>query len=84
MFPEIDLRAHTMSCADATTQAFDKLAVNDGFIFIADHDPISLRYFFEAERTGQFTWDLLSENDNGAWKVQVSRIAAASSVDAAS
>ena len=36
MFPEIDLRGHEMSCADATTQAFDRLAVKDGFVFVAD------------------------------------------------
>lgn len=46
MFPEIDLREHAMSCADATTQAFDGLAVADGFVFVADHDPIGLRYMF--------------------------------------
>jgi uncharacterized protein (DUF2249 family) len=77
MFPEIDLRDHQMSCADATTQAFEQLAVKDGFVFVADHDPIALRYMFEAERAGQFTWEPLAEDDNGVWRVQVSRIAAA-------
>ena len=56
MFPEIDLRDHAMSCADATMQAFDRLAVKTGFVFVADHDPTALRYMFEAERAGQFTW----------------------------
>lgn len=77
MFPEIDLREHAMSCADATTQAFDGLAVADGFVFVADHDPIGLRYMFEAERAGQFTWEPLAEDDNGIWRVQVRRVAAA-------
>ena len=77
MFPEIDLRAHTMSCADATTQAFDLLAVKDGFVFVADHDLTALRYMFEAERAGQFTWEPLAEDDNGVWRVQVSRVAPA-------
>lgn len=79
MFPEIDLRDHSMSCADATTQAFDRLAVKGGFVFVADHDPTALRYMFEAERAGQFTWDVLAEGDNGVWRVQVSRVAAAPS-----
>lgn len=83
MFPEIDLRDHSMSCADATTQAFDRLAVKDGFVFVADHDPTALRYMFEAERAGQFTWDALTEDDNGVWRVQVSRIAAAPSAGTA-
>lgn len=77
MFPEIDLREHAMSCADATTQAFDRLAFADGFVFVADHDPVALRYLFEAERTGQFAWEPLAEDDNGVWRVRVSRVAAA-------
>jgi uncharacterized protein (DUF2249 family) len=83
MFPEIDLRDHSVSCADATTQAFDRLAVKEGFVFIADHDLTALRYMFEAERAGQFTWDALAEDDNGVWRVQVSRVAAASSAGVA-
>ncbi|HEX7160904.1 MAG TPA: DUF2249 domain-containing protein [Trebonia sp.] len=83
MFPEIDLRGHTMSCADATTQAFDRLAVKDGFVFVADHDPIALRYMFEAERAGQFSWEPLAEDDNGVWRVQLSRTATAPDTDAA-
>lgn len=84
MFPEIDLRNHTMSCADATTQAFDRLAVMDGFVFVADHDPTALRYMFEAERAEQFAWELLAEDDNGTWRVQVTRIATAPSPGTAS
>lgn len=84
MFPEIDLREHTMSCADATTQAFDRLAVNDGFVFVADHDPIALRYMFEAERAGQYAWEPLDQDDNGVWRVHFSRVAAAPSPRAAS
>jgi uncharacterized protein (DUF2249 family) len=83
MFPEIDLRDHSVSCADATTQAFDRLAVKEGFVFIADHDLTALRYMFEAERAGQFTWDALAEDDNGVWRVQVSLVAAASSAGGA-
>ncbi|MGH3246860.1 MAG: DUF2249 domain-containing protein [Trebonia sp.] len=84
MFPEIDLRHHTMSCADATTQAFERLSVKDGFVFVADHDPTALRYLFEAERAGQFTWEPLAEDDNGVWRVQVSRITTAPAPDPAS
>lgn len=50
MSPEIDLRGHSVSCVDATTQAFDRLAVKDGFVFVADHDPTALRYMLEAEQ----------------------------------
>lgn len=84
MFPEIDLRDHVMSCADATTQAFDRLAVRDGFVFVADHDPVALRYLFAAERAGQFTWESLADNDDGVWRVRLSRVEAAPSPGAAS
>ena len=76
MFPETDLRDHKTSCADATTRAFGRLAVKDGFVFVADHDPTALRCMFEAERAGQFSWEPLAEDDNGVWRVQVSRVAA--------
>jgi uncharacterized protein (DUF2249 family) len=84
MFLDIDLRDHKMSCADATTAAFDRLAVKDGFVFVADHDPTALRYMFEAERTGQFAWDLIAENDNGVWQVQIRRVTAAAAPGATS
>lgn len=84
MFPQIDLREHAMSCADATTQAFDRLGGNDGFVFVADHDPVALRYLFEAERAGQFTWEPLPVDDDGVWRVRVSRVVAALGPGAAS
>ncbi|MGH3296076.1 MAG: DUF2249 domain-containing protein [Trebonia sp.] len=73
-----------MSCADATAQAFDQLAVKDGFVFIADHDPTALRFMFEAGRAGQFAWEPPAGDDNGVRRVQVSRIAAAPYSGAAS
>lgn len=78
MDAELDLRAHTMSCADASTRAFDQLAVGNGFVLVADHDPAALRYLFAAERAGQFTWEPLVEGAAGIWKVRVRRTAAAS------
>jgi uncharacterized protein (DUF2249 family) len=84
VFTDIDLREHAMSCADVTTQAFDRLAVNDGFVFVADHDPVALRYLFEAERVGQFTWEPLPGDDEAVWRVRVSRVAAAPNPGAAS
>lgn len=77
MDTELDLRAHTMSCADASTQAFDKLAVGNAFVLVADHDPVALHYMFKAERTGQFTWESLASGEDGVWKVRLSRTAAA-------
>ena len=72
---ELDLRAHAMSCADASTQAFDRLAVGNGFILVADHDPVALRYMFEAERHGLFSWDSVVDGTDGVWKVRIRRVA---------
>ena len=74
---ELDLRAHTQSCADASTQAFDRLSIGNGFVLVADHDPVALRYLFEAERRGQFSWEPLREGEGGEWRVRVRRVAAA-------
>jgi uncharacterized metal-binding protein/uncharacterized protein (DUF2249 family) len=73
---ELDLRTHTLSCAEASTQAFDGLAVGNGVVLVADHDPTALRYFFEAERRGQFTWEPLVNGVEGVWRVRLRRTAA--------
>ena len=36
-----------------------ELPVGDHFILLNDHDPVPLRYQFEAEFPGTFTWDYL-------------------------
>lgn len=52
------------------------LSSSGGGTLVVDHDPISLRYFFEAERRGQFTWETLVNGEGGVWKVRLSRVAA--------
>ena len=74
---ELDLRAHTTSCADASTSAFDELAVGDGFVLVADHDPIALRYLFQAEKRDQFTWESLADDEDGVWRARIRRTSAA-------
>lgn len=37
-----------------------------------DHDPVPLRYQFEAERSGIFTWEYL-ENGPSTWRVRIGR-----------
>lgn len=41
MFSEIELRDHNLSRADTTMRAFDRLAVKDVFVFVADRDPVA-------------------------------------------
>jgi uncharacterized protein (DUF2249 family) len=51
---------------------FEELGPGEGFVLINDHDPKPLFYQFQAERTGQFTWDYL-EQGPAAWRVRIGR-----------
>jgi uncharacterized protein (DUF2249 family) len=71
----VDTRqAGTHSCADLTTSAFDTLAVGQGLLLVADHDPTPLRYLFEAERPGQSEWQLVTVGPP-EWQAKIRRIA---------
>ncbi|TAN24832.1 MAG: DUF2249 domain-containing protein [Actinomycetota bacterium] len=52
--------------------AYRKLEPGNGFLLINDHDPKPLQYQFEAEYTGQFTWDYL-ESGPKTWRVRIGR-----------
>lgn len=54
---------------------FDALDAGDSFILINDHDPFPLRYQFEAERTGMFSWDYV-EQGPVVWRVRIAKGAA--------
>ena len=51
---------------------YDHLVPGDGFVIINDHDPQPLRYQFEAQHAGEFTWDYL-ESGPKFWRVRVGR-----------
>ncbi|MCP5098284.1 MAG: DUF2249 domain-containing protein [Chloroflexi bacterium] len=51
---------------------FENLASGESFILINDHDPKPLFYQFQAERTGQFTWEYLEEGPDD-WRVRIGR-----------
>lgn len=53
---------------------FEALARGEGFVLVNDHDPKPLFYQFQAERTGQFTWDYLKQGPN-EWRVQIGKAA---------
>ncbi len=48
------------------------LAPGTGFMLGNDHDPKPLRYQFEAEHTGQFTWEAI-EMGPEVWRVRIGR-----------
>ncbi len=51
---------------------FDALVPGTAMELVNDHDPKPLRYQFEAERPGTFTWDYLEEGPE-AWRVRIGR-----------
>lgn len=63
-------------------RAYRDLAPGTGFVLVNDHDPKPLRYQFEAEHAGQFTWQPL-ESGPEAWRVRIGRPAAAAHGQAA-
>ena len=54
--------------------AFEALPPGESFILINDHEPRPLYYQFQAERTGQFTWEYL-ERGPQVWQVRIGRAA---------
>ena len=53
-------------------ETFDKLAAGDAFTLVNDHDPKPLYYQFQAERTGQFTWEYQQQGPE-VWQVLISK-----------
>lgn len=51
---------------------FESLAVDESFVLVNDHDPKPLFYQFQAERTGQFSWEYLEKGPT-AWRVRIGR-----------
>lgn len=53
-------------------QRFEELAPDESFVLVNDHDPKPLYYQFQAERTGEFTWDYLEQGPE-VWRVRLGR-----------
>ena len=74
--PELDVRRVTHrerhGLIFATYQA---LRPGTGFVLVNDHDPKPLRYQFEAQYKGEYTWEYL-EAGPGTWRVRISRAGA--------
>lgn len=57
-------------------QIFDRwinLPVGEFFVLLNDHDPVPLRYQFEAEFTGAFTWEYL-ERGPEEYRVKIMKL----------
>ena len=57
-------------------EKFDELISGESLILHNDHDPKPLRYQFEAENAGEFSWEYLEEGPE-VWRVRIGRVAAA-------
>ena len=49
------------------------LAVGEYFILLNDHDPVPLRYQFEAEFPGAFTWDYVERGPED-FRVKITKV----------
>ncbi len=59
-------------------ETFTDLPVGQAYVLVNDHDPKPLRYQFEAENAGEFSWQYLEQGPL-VWRVRIGRIAASSS-----
>ncbi|MBP9503477.1 MAG: DUF2249 domain-containing protein [Candidatus Promineofilum sp.] len=53
-------------------ETFGALAPGAGFVLVNDHDPKPLYYQFQAEHTGEFSWDYLQQGPI-EWRVRIGK-----------
>ena len=51
---------------------FDGLRAGEAMTLVNDHDPKPLYEQFQAERTGEFTWDYLQQGPR-EWRVRIGK-----------
>lgn len=56
------------------------LAVGEHFILLNDHDPVPLRYQFEAEFPGAFTWEYVERGPED-FRVKITKLTAVGAVE---
>ncbi len=64
-------------------QRWFNLAVGDYFILLNDHDPVPLRYQFQAEFPGTFAWDYVEQGPTDV-RVKITKLAAVCKVELSS
>jgi uncharacterized protein (DUF2249 family) len=53
---------------------FNLLPLGESLLLTNDHDPKPLYYQFQAESTGQFSWDYIEQGPEG-WQVRIGKTA---------
>lgn len=51
---------------------FTALEPGQAFVLVNDHDPVPLRYQFEAQHGGEYGWEYLQQGPT-VWRVAISR-----------
>ena len=75
--PELDVRRFPHGQRhDVIFTTFDSLAEGAAFVLVNDHDPRPLRYQFEAQHAGRYSWDYL-ESGPEVWRVRIGRLVGA-------
>lgn len=71
--PDLDVRrvAHAQR-HDVIFFTYRALPPGRGFVLVNDHDPVPLRYQFEARYTDEYTWDYLEQGPK-VWRVRVGK-----------
>lgn len=54
-------------------ETFDQLKSGECMLLVNDHDPRPLRYQFEAERAGIYTWEYIGQGPS-VFQVKIGRI----------
>jgi len=63
-------------------ETYGALQAGDDFELINDHDPRPLYYQFDAEHSGEFTWQYLQQGPS-TWRVKIGRVTRTQSAPAA-
>jgi uncharacterized protein (DUF2249 family)/hemerythrin-like domain-containing protein len=75
--PDLDVRDMPPAQRhEAIFATYEDLAPGAAFVLVNDHDPKPLRYQFQAERAGRFTWEALVAGPE-VWRVRIGRAPAA-------
>jgi uncharacterized protein (DUF2249 family) len=75
---ELDVRsAEPRRRHELIFETFIGLPVGQSYILVNDHDPKPLRYQFEAENAGEFSWEYLEQGPD-VWRVRIGRTGTAS------
>lgn len=54
-------------------ETFGKLQPAESMLLVNDHDPVPLRYQFDAMHPGQFTWEYIEQGPQ-TFRVKISRL----------